>query len=211
MKIRTDSVFANLTEQDQQNLLAMAKNMTAVQIAELVTKRGLPCNARQMRKLLRRLENADLADAQGVDDEILEKMDGGGHGLREVALATARSRMLRIAAKADDNKASSVYKTLTAEKHKEQQLALDARRVRALEESASLGWKRLELERAIAAAKLLPKVWSIITDTTIDEKERLARAHRCLAKQASAFIEAPPAAPQSDPLPPAQPANVSGA
>src|SRR5205823_1455020 len=100
---------------------------------------------------------------------------------REAALELARQKLLDVAEKsADAEKLSEVVKTLSEEKAREHELAMRERAMKVAEENAKLGWRKLELQEARSALRLLPAIRAILMDGEMAAEERVARAREAL-------------------------------
>jgi hypothetical protein len=139
---------------------------------------GIKCSVSAMRRFLRRLREEKLIKDGTESEENVAALAKSGEDskVREATLTTARQRMFETMLETNNREALlEMFTALNAEKEKDREWALEERKVRVAEEHAKLGWKKLEHDREISAAKLLPKVWAILTDVKVDAQECLAR------------------------------------
>ena len=192
MNIRSDSPFAKLTEGQCENLLDASGTMTIDELVEqFKAAYGTKCSVSAMRRFLRRLrEETLIKDGKESEENVAALAKSGEDSkVREATLTTARQRMFETMLETNNREALlEMFTALNAEKEKDREWALEERKVRVAEENAKLGWKKLEHDRAISAAKLLPKVWLILTDVKVDAQERVVRAQECLAREGARLL-----------------------
>ena len=193
MNVRSDSPFVKLTEEQCENLVECAETMSVQDLVKVF--KGAPepiiCSVPAMRRFLRRLrEEKMLKHAKESEDNVAAlAKQGDDPKVREATLVTARQRMFDCMMHTNDREALlEMFSALNEEKEKDRLCALEERKVRVAEEQAKLGWKKLEHDRASSAAKLLPKVWLILTDVKVDAQERVTRAQACLAREGARLL-----------------------
>lgn len=94
--------------------------------------------------------------------------------LTTAALDAARQRLYEMAADTEDQATVvAIFKELREERDKD-------RALRVQEENAKLGWRKLELQKAESAVRLLPKLRELLSDASAPAQERVERALACL-------------------------------
>jgi hypothetical protein len=192
MNVRIDSPFAKLTEAQCENLLDASETMAVDELVEQFKGAyKVKCSVPAMRRFLRRLREKELIkegkEAEGNVAALAKA--GEDPKVREATLTTARQRMFETMLETNNREALlEMFTALNEEKAKEREWELEERKVRVAEENAKLGWKKLEHDRAISAAKLLPKVWLILSDVKMDAQERVVRAQECLAREGARLL-----------------------
>ena len=66
------------------------------------------------------------------------------------------------------------------EKAREHELAMRERAMKVAEENAKLGWRKLELQQARSALRLLPAILEVVTGGDGTAEERLAKVREML-------------------------------
>jgi len=193
MNIRNDSPFARLTEEQRENLVELAETMTVETLVKALNGGPSPiiCSVPALRRFLRRLREEKLIKNGKESEENVATLAKHAEDpkVREATLTAARQKMFDCMVHTNDREALlEMFNALNVEKEKDRQNALEERKVRVAEENAKLGWKKLEQDRAISAAKLLPKVWLILSDVKVDAQERVARAQECLTREGARLL-----------------------
>lgn len=185
MKMRSDSAFAKLTEDQCDMLVALSEQMTLDKVLEVLKKAPEPivCTGAALSRFLKKAkEDKMLRDAEASDESIEAFAKRGANPkVREAALAAMRDRMFELMI--DSNNAAHLMQTfdsLKAEKAQDRSLELEERKVKVAEENAKLGWRKLECENARSGLKLLPKVRELLSDATRSFEDRVRMALDCL-------------------------------
>jgi hypothetical protein len=199
MKMRNDSPFAKLTEEQCDSLVMLSEGLTLEQLVKVVkvvkvVKGGpepIECSLAAMSRFLKKAkEDKMLRDAQASDESVEAFAKRGENPkVREATLAAMRDRMFELVV--DSNNADRLMETfesLKAEKEKERLLGLEERKVKVAEENAKLGWRKLECENARSGLKLLPKVRELLSDGTRSCEERVRMALDCLGAEGAKLL-----------------------
>ena len=193
MKMRSDSVFAKLTEDQCDMLVLMSTSMSLEEVLEVLKTGPEPivCDLATLSRFLKKTkEDKLLRDAEASDRSIEAFAKRGANPkVREAALAAMRDRMFELMV--DSNNAAHLMETfesLKAEKEQERALELEERKVKVAEENAKLGWRKLECENARSGLKLLPKVRELLTDGTRSFEERVGMALDCLGAEGAKLL-----------------------
>ena len=193
MKMRSDSVFAKLTEDQCDMLVMLSQEMTLEQVLEVLKGGPEPinCTLGALSRFLKKAkEDKLLRDAQASDESIEAfARRGANPKVREAALAAMRDRMFELMV--DSNNAAHLMETfesLKAEKAQERSLELEERKVKVAEENAKLGWRKLECENARSGLKLLPKVREMLGDGTRSFEDRVRMALDCLEGEGAKLL-----------------------
>ena len=75
------------------------------------------------------------------------------------------------------------FRIMVEEKRQERLLELEERKVKVAEENAKIGRRKLELQAAQSALKLLPRVREALMDGTASAEDRVSRALKCLTEE----------------------------
>ena len=184
MKIRSDSPFAKLTEEERMEILEWADVATLEEVTDhLLVEYGIDTSDSAVQRFLVRLRTERLVtDAKDKNSDLQELAEAGKNSTsREAALEVARQKLLDVAEKSSEpDKLAEVVKTLTDEKAREHELAMRERAMKVAEENAKLGWRKLELQQARSALRLLPAIRAILMDGELAAEERVARAREML-------------------------------
>jgi hypothetical protein len=193
MKMRSDSAFAKLTEDQCDMLVALSQELTLDQVLEVLKKAPEPivCTGAALSRFLKKAkEDKMLRDAQASDESIEAfAARGANPKVREAALAAMRDRMFELMV--DSNNAAHLMETfesLKAEKAQERSLELEERKVKVAEENAKLGWRKLECENARSGLKLLPRVRELLSDGTRSLEDRVRMALDCLEGEGAKLL-----------------------
>jgi hypothetical protein len=185
MKMRSDSPFAVLTEEEQMIILEASESCTMDSLVHEV-ERMMPTvsfSIPALRRFVRRLKEEALREDVEDSDESMEQFAKAGRGgrARDGVVEAMRRKLYAGALDANDTaKAMEVFKVMKQEQKEDRTLALEERRMALEEENAKQEWKRQELEDARSALRLLPKVTEILMSTEGTAEERLARAREVL-------------------------------
>src|ERR1051325_3090771 len=185
MKMRSDSPFAVLTEEERMLILEASENSTMEQLVEHVEmiRRDLNFSIPALRRFVRRLKEEALREDVEDADESMEQFAKAGRGgrARDGVVEAMRRKLYAGALDASDTaKAMEVFKLMKQEQKEDRTLALEERRMALEEENAKQEWKRQESEDARSALRLLPKITQILMDAEGTAEERLARARDVL-------------------------------
>jgi hypothetical protein len=192
MKIRSDSPFAKLTEEDKMWILDFSNCMTLEEVVDhLLVEHEIETSSSAVHRFLQRLKTERLVqDAKDKNSDLEELAEAGKNSAsREAALELARQKLVEVAEKsADAEKLTEVVKTLSEEKAREHELAMRERAMKVAEENAKLGWRKLELQQARSALRLLPAIRAILMDGETAAEERVARARAFLMADAGKLL-----------------------
>jgi hypothetical protein len=186
MKIRSDSPFAKLTEEDKKWILDYSEWMTIEEMVDhMEVEYKIETSRSPMQRFLARLRTERIVqDAKDKNSDLEELAEAGRNSAsRDAALELARQKLVDVAANADGaetGKLVEVVKVLGEEKVREHELVMRERAMKVAEENAKLGWRKLELQQARSALRLLPAIRSILMDGEMAAEERVARARECL-------------------------------
>jgi hypothetical protein len=184
MKIRSDSPFAKLTEEEKTWMLEMGEIMTLEKLTDWVVRNfQIETSDSAVQRFLERLRTEKLVqDATDKNSDLEELAEAGKNSTsREAALELARQKLLDVASKSEEaEKLAEVVKTLSEEKAREHELAMRERAMKVAEENAKLGWRKLELQQARSALRLLPAILQVVTDEEGTAEERLGKVRELL-------------------------------
>jgi hypothetical protein len=185
MKIRSDSPFAALTEEDQNFILEMAESSTMEQLALEVSKNypEIDFSTAALKRFVRRMREENLRGEIEESDEAMESFAKAGKSgrSRDGVMEAMRRKMYAEALEAKDSmRATMVFRMMKEERKEDRTLALEERRMALEEENAKQEWRRQELEDARSALKLLPKLAEILMGGEGTDAERVARAREIL-------------------------------
>jgi hypothetical protein len=186
MKMRTDSPFAALTETERMIILEAAETSTMEQLVDEVERMrpGLEFSIPALRRFVRRLREEALCEEVEESDEAMEGFAKAGQSgrARDGVLEAMRRKLFAEALEAKDTaRAMEVFKLMKQEQKEDRAMALQERRMALEEENAKNEWRRQELEEALSALKLLPKIAQILMSVDGTAEERLASARECLS------------------------------
>ena len=186
MKMRSDSPFAKLTEEQCDRLLEASEALTLDLLVKTLEKAPEPihCSVGALSKFLKRVAE-DRALREGRDsEEAIEEFAKRGEmqgKVREAVMAAMRDRMFKQVIESNNgDRLEKTFETMSAEKEKERMYVLEERKVKVAEENAKLGWRKLECENARSGVKLLPKALELLTDANRSFEERVNGAIRLL-------------------------------
>jgi hypothetical protein len=185
MKIRSDSAFAKLTDKQKDMLLEHAGWMSLDDLADWVeVEYGVETTSSSLQRFLARLKREVVVeDAKAAEEGMSELAELGKKAAsREAALELARQKLMDMASNADGESAKlmELMKALGEEKAREHELAMRERAMKVAEENAKLGWRKLELEEARSALRLLPTILQVVTGSEGTPEERLAKVKELL-------------------------------
>src|ERR1041385_3293223 len=186
MKIRSDSAFAKLTDEEKDLLLDMAEWMSLDELAERVEiEFKIETSSSSLQRFLTRLRReVMIEEAKAAEEGMSQLAELGKKGAsREAALEVARQKLLDVASTAkgaESEKLVEVMKTLGEEKAREHELAMRERAMKVAEENAKLGWRKLELQQARSALRLLPRILEAVTGADGTPEERLGKVRELL-------------------------------
>jgi hypothetical protein len=186
MKMRSDSPFAVLTEEERMLILEASENSTMEQLVEHVEmiRRDLNFSIPALRRFVRRLKEEALREDVEDSDESMEQFAKAGRSgrARDGVVEAMRRKLYAGALDANDTaKAMEVFKVMKQEQKEDRTLALEERRMALDEENAKQEWKRQESEDARSALRLLPKIMEILMSTEGTAEERLGKARNIMA------------------------------
>ena len=99
---------------------------------------------------------------------------------RDGVIEAARAKLFEDAMmKGNHELLLELYRAANEERAREREVAVAQRKAAVAEENAKIGWRRLELDRARAAMKLLPRLRAILVEGNGPAEERLAMARDC--------------------------------
>jgi hypothetical protein len=180
MRIREDSPFHGIRELEKEQMLdAAEKGETHDDIAEdWEQKTGTETTGGQVKRFLRRLRyERAIRETDDSHDELGAFAQQATDGKARDGLIEASRRALFEEALAEGNKELllELYKAANEERARERELEISKRKAAAAEENAKTGRRRLELEQAKSALRLLPVVQQLLTEGNGTAEERLAR------------------------------------
>jgi hypothetical protein len=193
MKMRSDSPFAKLSEDQCDMLVMLSESMTLEQLVEVVKKAPEPivCSLGTMSRFLQKAQEDKMLRNAQASDESIEAFARRGENpkVREATLAAMRDRMFKQVVESNNgDRLMETFESLKAEKEKERLLELEERKVKVAEENAKLGWRKLECENARSGLKLLPKVRELLSDGTRSFEERVGMALDCLGSEGGKLL-----------------------
>ncbi len=207
MKLRSDSPFAKLSEEERELILEMAEGSKLSDLAEEIeanfgVEGGVTVPA--LKRFLKRLRTEKANEEAEEAAEAMEAMARRGKDshAREAALEAARQKMCELAIDCKDREQlGAMLKALSEEKAREHELTMRERQIAVAEEQAKLGWRKLEVELARAQLKALPVVLKILEDATFDDSRKVAEIRRQLmdARPTAAVIEIGEAGEKAEP------------
>jgi hypothetical protein len=185
MRIREDSPFHGITEAEKAGMLVAAEyDDSHDDIAETwENKTGRETTGGQVKRFLRRLRyERAIRDTDNSTDDMAEFANLAADGKTRDGLIEVSRRALFEEALAEGNKELllELYKAVNEERARERELAVAQRKAAVAEENAKIGWRRLELDQAKSALRLLPKVQQALTEGEGSAEERLTRIREIL-------------------------------
>src|SRR5687768_13996943 len=179
MNVRSNCAFAKLDEEDKDILLSEAEGVSLDDLVEFVAfEFEIETTRSSLHRYLKRLRKENLVkDAKAEDESLAELAElGKTSKSREAALELARRKLVDVAeATSEPEKLEGLVKTLSEEKAREHELAMRERAMKVAEENAKLGWRKLELQEARSALRLLPAIRAILMDGEMGAEERVAK------------------------------------
>jgi hypothetical protein len=173
-------------------ILDFSECMTLEEVVDhLLVEHEIETSSSAVHRFLQRLKTERLVqDAKDKNSDLEELAEAGKNSAsREAALELARQKLVEVAEKsADAEKLTEVVKTLSEEKAREHELAMRERAMKVAEENAKLGWRKLELQQARSALRLLPAIRAILMDGETAAEERVARARAFLMADAGKLL-----------------------
>lgn len=187
MKIRSDSPFAKISEEQIEFLLEAEKEMTLGELTKRLEagKPPIVCSAPALKRFLRRVKMERLLEET---EDAGEAMDGlvelGKNGrMRDGAIEATRQKVHAHMLDTTDTKTLlRIFRTLREEKMKDRMLALEERKAAAAEENAKAHLKLLEWQKAESAVRLLPGLRELLSDAATPLEARVTRALDYLAR-----------------------------
>src|SRR5688572_28451299 len=179
MKMRSDSPFAKLTEEQCDMLVDLSETMTLDLLIKTLEKAPEPihCSVGALSRFLKRVaEDRALREGQASDEAVEEfakrgEMQGK---VREAVMAAMRDRMFKQVIESNNgDRLEKTFEAMSAENEKERLYALEERKVKVAEENAKLGWRKLESENARWGVKLLPNALELLMDSNRSFEERV--------------------------------------
>jgi hypothetical protein len=194
MKIRSDSPFAKLTEEDKKWILDFSECMTIEEMLDhMEVEHKIETSRSAMQRFLARLRTERLVqDAKDKNSDLEDLAEAGRNSTsRDAALELARQKLVDVAANAnggEHEKLVEVVKSLSEEKAREHESAMRERAMKVAEENAKLGWRKLELQQARSALRLLPTIRAILLEGEMGAEERVARAREFLMRDGGKLL-----------------------
>jgi hypothetical protein len=138
-----------------------------------------------LQRLLARLRReVMIEEAKAAEEGMSQLAELGKKGAsREATLELARQKLVDVAANAKGEESAKLFevmKTFGEEKAREHELAMRERAMKVAEENAKLGWRKLELQQARSALRLLPAILQVVTGSDGTAEERLAKVRELL-------------------------------
>jgi hypothetical protein len=186
MKIRSDSPFAKLTEEDKMWILEYSEFMTLEKLTDYIAREHeIETSDSAVQRFVGRLKTERMVqDAKDKNSDLEELAEVGKNSAsRDAALELARQKLVDVAANAkgaESEKLVEVLKTLGEEKAREHELAMRERAMKVAEENAKLGWRKLELQQARSALRLLPAILQVVMGEQGTAEERLGKVRELL-------------------------------
>src|ERR1051325_4069119 len=200
MRIREESPFYGITEEQKELFLDEANQLGYMRIAELWEMRsGKKTTEGQVKRFLRRLRETD--DSQEDLAAFAQRATDGK--ARDGMIEAARQKLFEEAlAKGDQALLLELYKAANEERAREREVVVEQRKAAVAEENAKIGWMRVAggrkvLQAAVASSeavieagaaeepKLLPLGREGLADPTKKPEERIAAVLEFLAKRES--------------------------
>lgn len=197
MRIREDSPFYGISEEQKEQFMAEAEQLTHMRIAELWEMRsGKPTTEGQVKRFLQRLRYERAVretDDSSEDWATFAKRAKDGKA-RDGLIEAARQKLFEEAlANGDNTLLLELYKSANEERAREREVLVSQRKARAAEERLRIGWMNVAggrefLNAAMVSAqpvidsggaedaKLLPRLREALTDSSKKVEDRLAAA-----------------------------------
>jgi len=197
MKLRSDSPFAKLTEDQCDTIVAASSYSSILELLAMVTRPplSLSCSLGALSRFLRRAKEDKQLRESEASQETVEAFANRGEGrkVREATMSAVRDRMFEAAV--DPNirdQLPEVFAALNDEQSKAKMIEIEERKVMVAEDNVRLGWRKLECENARAGLKVLPRLREVLTDTTKNANDRVALALECLGTAGMPLLAAGP-------------------
>jgi hypothetical protein len=195
MRIREDSPFYGITEEQKEMFMDEAAQLSYVRIAEMWEMRsGKVTNDAQVKRFLKRLRyERALRETDDSQEDLAAFAQRATDGkARDGLIEAARQKLFEEAlAKGDQALLLELYKSANEERAREREVAVEQRKAAVAEEKAKIGWMRVAggrkvLQAAVASSeavieagadtqpKLLPMVREVLMDSTKKAEERIA-------------------------------------
>jgi hypothetical protein len=149
MKIRKDSPFFGIKEEDIQLLMFIAQHQTLIHVGQEWRRiSGKEADPDQIQRFLARVRRERaLAGVGESSDELDALAEKGKTGkLRDGVIEAARQRLFEEALeKGDSATLLELYRAANEERARERELEVEKRRAAVAEENARIGWRRIEL------------------------------------------------------------------
>ena len=188
MKIRSDSPFYGITEEQINTMLDIADHEPLGEIAEWWTHvSGKLVSDEQARRFLSRVKRERmLKDTRDSGDELKEWADGASDGKRRDGLIeAARQQLFEAGLEKGD---SAVLLELYRAANEEREVEVERRKVAATEERVKIGWKKLELQKAEAALRLLPQLRALLEESGGSAEETLAKVRQVVGVEGTRLL-----------------------
>ena len=212
MRIREDSPFFGISEEQKDMLVDEARELTLDRMAELWQERtGRTTTRGQIKWFLQRIRHERaLRDAEDATDDLKALAERAKDGVvRDGLIEAARQKLFEEALMKGDSKLLlELYKAANDERAREREVAVDQRKAAVAEQNAMIGWsklpggismmKRLEArvvsshalpEGADVEQRLLPALKEALLDTTKKPEERLEAALSWLQREEAGLGE----------------------
>ena len=185
MQLRSDSPFKNITREQIDFIMKNHESMPTKTLIERLAAMQPPirCNELALQRFIRRVKEEELWEEAEEGAEAMEKFAAKAKDgtLRDGKIEALRQRLYTNALLTKNLPAlEDFFKMMTEEKKHAEMAAIEERKARAAEENAKIGWRKLELQAAHSAVKLLPQVREALMDASISAEERVKRALGCL-------------------------------
>ncbi len=194
MKVRSDSPFANLTDEEKEIILDMAEAMKLPDLADHIeSKFGVTAgvSVAALKRFLRRLRTEKAVEEAEEADEAVQALARRAKDsrAREAALEAARQKMCALAVGCENREElGAMIKTLSEEKAREHELMMRERQMAIAEEQAKLSWRKLECENARAGLKALPRIREILVDSSMTAEDRISAALQWLGRDVVSLL-----------------------
>jgi hypothetical protein len=176
MKIRKDSPFYGIKEDDIQVLMLIAEHQTLIHVAQEWRKiSGKDADPDQIQRFLARVRReralAAVEDSADEFDAIAERGKSGK--LRDGVIEAARQRLFEEALEKKDSAALlELYRAANEERARERELEVEKRKAAVAEENSKIGWRRLELLAGRPANQKMLKAAVIEAEVPEDGNDR---------------------------------------
>ena len=194
MMIRKDSPFYGISEMEMDLLLEEIElGVTVESLVERWERKhpGVIVTIPAMKHFLNRLKRQRMLEGAAEEREGMAEFAGENDGkVRDGVIAAARDRLMQEALEKGDSAALlELYKASSEERAREREVEVERRRASVMEENAKIGWKKLELKRAEAALRLLPRLRAVLEEGHGTAEEKLARVKEALGMGRRLLLE----------------------